>query len=136
MNLDDGVLQQVRALAAERPGQTYVVWADGLTYWRKVAYYMPATRVLALGHKGATFSSPLALVLAKGPRTQVLSEGAAPLALHVDPGSRLIWIIGPRSGLDKQSLGRIGAVCYGIVCYQDLPETHGSHAAGALTLVW
>jgi hypothetical protein len=135
-NLDDGVIRQVRAWAAERPGATYIVWADGPTIWRKVAYYLPETPVFALAVKAASPGAPLALVLAKGSKTQVFSDGHVPLELRVAAGARLIWILGRRSGLDGQALTRFGAVCSGPLCYNDLPDAHGSQPAGAVTVVW
>jgi hypothetical protein len=135
-NLDDRVIRQVRTWAAQRPGATYVVWADGATIWRKVAYYLPETPIFALAVKAASPGAPLALVLAKGSRTQVFSEGHVPLELRVDAGARLIWILGRRSGLDTQALARLGAICSGPLCYNDLHDAHGSQPVGPVTVVW
>jgi hypothetical protein len=135
-DLDDHVIRQVRAWVAERPGNTFIVWADGPTIWAKVAYYLPETPVFAVALKAVSPGAPVALVLAKGSRTQVFSEGHVPLELRVGAGARLIWILGRRSGLDGQALARLGAVCSGPLCYNDLPDAHGSQPAGPVTVVW
>ena len=135
-NTDDGALRQIRERASEKTGQTHVIWVKGLTYWRKVSYYFPGIPVIVVTHKTLSPESPATLVLGKGPQAQVIGVGSPPLPLRIPAGERLIWLIKPDEGLGSQLTDRLGAICTGAVCFNDLPQTHGSRDVGAVRLIW
>ncbi len=107
--LDDHVLREVRRLAAERPGQTVVVWEHGLTAWRKAAYYLPALPLVVLERKKIRAGSPPVIDIWKGPRLEAHLEGAAPLSVHLDNATRIVWMLNPATRLLRPRPGGLWA---------------------------
>lgn len=134
---DHGVIQQVLDWIAERPGHAAVVSAGSQTHWRKLAYYMPQVPVIVVTRKAPFPDAPWVIKVSRGPQSEIRNEGALPLTLRVPAGSRLVWTLNPRTGLDEQLMDRLGAVCTpGGVCRVDVPEQHGSALAGDVRLEW
>jgi hypothetical protein len=131
---DDRVVGQVGEWAAERPGRTMVVSVEAETHWRKLAYYLPALPVFVVKHKTPDTSSPRVLILGQGAEARVVYEGPAPVPLPARGGARLIWALNRRDNL-RAELIRLGAVCSGLVCRQDLPEEPGSQRVGDVAVV-
>lgn len=127
--VDDRAIRDVRRLAAERPGQTLVVWEHGPATWRKLAYYAPSVPVAVLEHQHIR-SGPPVIALWKGSHRSTVHR------VDAAAGSRIVWVINPRTefyGLVQRSLAPQPS---GSVLYTDLPAQSGSRMLGEYELVW
>ena len=134
--LDDHVLREVRRLAAERPGETVVVWEHGLTTWRKAAYYLPGLPIVVLEHKKIRGGSPPAADIWKGARRESHFEGGVPLAVMLPECTRIVWLLKPGTefwGLVRETLPVMGA---GPVWYSDLEDEKAAQRLGEYELIW
>ena len=127
--LDDHVLREVKRLAAERPGQTVVVWEQGQTAWRKAAYYLPDLRIVLLDRKRLRAGSPAVVDVWRGSRLEQHLQGAAPLRVELPRGGRVVWMLRPGDPLP-------GLVASGPVWFSDLPAEAGGRALGDYRIEW
>ncbi|MGO9255546.1 MAG: hypothetical protein ACLQU1_04490 [Bryobacteraceae bacterium] len=152
--LDDHVLQQVRCLAAERPGEAVVVWEHGLTAWRKAAYYLPGLPIVVLDRKKIRSGSPPVIDIWKGARLKSHLQGAAPLrvalpeatlggALHqAAPGgalhkvTRIVWMLNPATDFFALVQENFAPVAAGPVWYSDLTGESALRRLGEYELTW
>lgn len=135
LSTDDHALRQIRSLAAARAGQTVVVFEEGMTTWRKAAYYLPDVPVVVLEHK-LIRSSPPTVGVWKGSRQESFSHGAPPLRVAVPAGSRIVWLLNPRTefyALVQQAFAPASA---DPVYFTDLPAQSGSRVLGEYELAW
>ncbi len=132
---DDHTLRQVKRLAAERPGQTVVVFEQGMTTWRKATYYAPDVPVVVLEHKRIR-TSPPAMAIWKGSRQEALSHGAAPLRFTLPAGARIVWLLNPRTEFYDLVQQAFAPTAADPVYVTDLPQGTGSRLLGEYELVW
>ena len=134
--LDDHVLREVRRLAAERPGQTVVVWEEGLTAWRKAGYYLPELPIVVLDRKRLRSGSPAVIDLWRGARLESHMQGAAPLRVALPAGGRIVWMLNPASEFCRLVQGGFAAVASGPVWYTDLPAGAESRRLAEYERAW
>ena len=132
---DDHALRQVRRLAAERPGNTVIVFAQGITTWRKAAYYAPNVPVIVLAHRGIR-SSPPSVAVWKGNREEAFTHGPAPLRVPLPAGSRIVWLLNPRTEFYTLVQQAFAPAPADPVCVTDLPRESGSRVVGEYELAW
>lgn len=109
-------IRDVQRLAAERPGQTLVIWEQGAAAWRKVAYYAGAVPIAVLEHRYLRAGSPPVIALWKGPRpprrTELLPNTRRLACLYrPSPGSRLANSRKIRTGIVKDVPGWFRPAC-------------------------
>ncbi len=134
--LDDQSVRQVFRLAKEKPGNTWVVWEEGPTAWRKVAYYAPQTPLVVLEHAKIHRGSPAVVSIWKGPAIVQSIEGAPPLRVTLPAGARVVWMIGSRSDFYNRVRQAFPLTAAGPVWYTDLPREDGSRTLGEYQLAW
>jgi len=125
----DHTLREPRKLIAERPADTVVVWENGLTAWRKVAYYTEGVRIFVLEHKRICGGSP---VVAVWRRSQLVArqEGPAPLRVKLPPRSWVIWLLDPRSRFPDLVRQDFDVGGEGPALFTDLPAEPGCRKLG------
>jgi hypothetical protein len=133
--IDDHALRQIRSLAAARAGQTVVVFEEGMTTWRKAAYYLPDMPVIVLEHKLIRASAPTAGVW-KGSRQESFSHGAAPLRVALPAGARIVWLLNPRTEFYGKAQQAFAPASADPVYFTDLPLESGSRVLGEYELAW
>ncbi len=116
---DDGVLRKARTWAGQDPQNTVVIWADGVTDWRKVTYYLPSTPVYVL--TSAMDSGARMLVKAQAAHTVTFGQPSNKVRVPVKPGERLIWML-PLGSRGLPELIASGASCEGTLCLQQWNE--------------
>jgi hypothetical protein len=132
---DDYALRELRRLAAGRPGNTVVIFGQGMTTWRKAAYYAPGVPVIVLEHKLIRSSLPV-MATWKGNRQEAFAHGPVPLRVAVPAGARIVWLLNPRTefyGLVQQAFAPTAA---DPVYSTDLPRASGSRRIGEYELAW
>jgi hypothetical protein len=132
---DDHTLRQVLKLAGERPGNTVVVFGQGMTTWRKAAYYAPAVPVIVLEHKTIR-TSPPSVAIWKGNRQESFSHGAAPLRVPVPAGTRIVWLLNPSTEFYALVQEAFAPSAAEPVYFTDLPQQSGSRVVGEYELAW
>ncbi len=132
--VDDRSLKETRRLIAERPGQTVVIWERGLTAWRKVAYYSPEVEIAVLEHKKIRSGSPPVIAIWKGATLERRLPAGAPLQLPA--GTRVVWLLNPRTGFLSSVRENFALVQTGPVYFTDLPQSSGSRQLGEYRLAW
>lgn len=134
--VDDRTLRETRRLIAERPGQSVVVWEQGLTAWRKVAYYLPQTPIFVLEHKTIRGTTPPVIAFWRGSKLERREQGQAPLRLSLPAGSRVIWLLNSRTDFHDLVLRNFDVKESGPVCTTDLPAEPGSRILGEYEIDW
>lgn len=134
--VDDHSLRQILQLAAERPGQTVVVWEHGLAPWRKAAYYASAVPVVVLEHRFIRAGSPPVAAIWKGARLDRRLQGPAPLRFELPETRRIVWMLNPRTPFYQLAAGTLPLTPAGPVWYTDLTSEHGTASLGEYTLAW
>lgn len=134
--VDDHSIREVRRLAAERPGNTLVVWEQGLTAWRKIAYYAPDLPVEVLEHKKIRAGTPPVVALWRGARLEKQTQGPAPQRLTVPAGARVIWVLNPATAFYEQTRQSFPLTPAGPVWYTDLPSGGGARVLGDYEVAW
>ena len=132
---DDHTMRQVRRLAAERPGDTVIVFGQGTTTWRKAAYYAPNVPVFVLEHKRIRSSQP-SLTVWKGNRQQAAANGPAPLHVTLPAGARVVWLLNPRTQFYELVQQAFPLTPADPVYVTDLPRESGSRMVGEYELAW
>jgi len=132
LDVDDHSLRQVIRLAAERPGQTTVVWEHGLVTWLKVSYYSPAVPIVVLEHATLRSGSQPVIVKWKGPVMQQRTQGPVILPR----GGRVVWLLNPRTEFYKLASECFPLTPAGPVWYTDLPSEPGAQTLGEYELKW
>ena len=132
--VDDRTIKETRRLIAERPGKTVVIWERGLTAWRKVAYYSPGVEIVVLEHKKIRSGSPPVVAIWKGARLERRLPAGAPLQLPA--GSRIVWLLDPRSDFFPLVQQNFSLEQAGPVYSTELPQEDGSRQLGEYQLVW
>jgi len=133
---DDASIRAIRRLAAERPGHAVVLWARGLTSWRKVAYYLPELPVVVLDRPAPGAAPSLIATTWHGSRQAGRQRGPAPLRIPIPAGVRLIWLIEPNSAFSAAVRRTFPGSEAGPVYYHDLPESGGAQQVGDFVLAW
>lgn len=134
--IDDHSLRQIIRLAAERRGQTVVVWEHGLAPWRKAAYYAGGVPVVVLEHRLIRAGSPPVAAVWEGPRLERRLQGPAPLHFDLPPARRIVWMLNPRTDFYQLAARSFALTPAGPVWYTDLAAAHGSALLGEYTLAW
>lgn len=133
---DDQTFRQVLRLAAERPGRTNVVWEDGLASWRKTAYYAHDVPLLVLEHRKIRAGSPPVVARWRGPTLEKRLDGAPPLAIQVPAGSRIVWLLNPRTPFYSAVMQNFALTAAGPIWYTDLPAKDDQKLLGEYRLQW
>jgi hypothetical protein len=132
---DDHTLKQLQRLAAERPGQTVVVFEQGMTTWRKAAYYVPNVPVVVLEHK-LIRRSPPTMAVWKGGHQEKFAQGGAPLRVELPAGARIVWLLNPRTEFYRVVQQAFSLSAADPVYFTDLPQQSGSRIVGEYELAW
>jgi hypothetical protein len=91
--------------------------------------------VIVLEHKRIR-TSPPSVAIWKSNRQESFSHGAAPLRVAVPAGSRIVWLLNPRTefyALVQQAFAPSAA---DPVYFTDLPQQSGSRVVGEYELAW
>ncbi len=134
--LDDGTVREVRHLAADRPGKTWVIWEEGPTAWRKIVYYAPALPVAVMNHKKIRSGSPPVVAIWNGSKIVRHMQGAEPLSLTVPAGARIVWVLWPKTEFWDLAQRAFPMTAAGAVWYTDLPPEHGARILGEYEINW
>jgi hypothetical protein len=132
VDLDDHAISVIRGLAGGRP-EVVVVWKEGTTTWRKVAYYLNPLTVVALERKPD--GSALARYIQGGHVLRRL-ESPSPVTVQLPAGARVVWLVDPRKPFFQSLKNGFPLVAEGPVYYHDLPETHGERVVENYRLEW
>jgi hypothetical protein len=133
--VDDHTVREMQGLVAGRPGNTTVVWEQGLTAWRKAAYYAPEVPIVVLEHKKIR-SSPPVIVVWKGARLERRLQGGTPLRLTLPAGSRVVWLLNSRTDFFATAQQNFALTAAGPVWFTDLPSEHGTRLLGEYEISW
>lgn len=134
--IDDHSFRAIQRLAAERPGRTEVIWEHGLASWRKAAYYLHGIPIIVLEHRKLRAGSPAVAAVWNGALLQRAIEGAAPLAVDLPAGSRIVWMLNPQTPFCTSARKTFPLIPYGPVWYSDLPAGHGAGVIGEYRIAW
>jgi hypothetical protein len=134
--VDDHSLRQAIRLAAERPGQTVVVWERGLVSWRKACYYLHGVPVMVFERKQLRSGSPPVIAVWKGASLDLSLEGPAPLGVTLPAGGRIVWLLNPRTEFYSLARANFPLTAAGPIWYTDLPTESGSRLLGEYRLNW
>jgi hypothetical protein len=136
LTVDDHTFREVLRLAGERPGRTEAVWEQGLASWRKAAYYAHDVPIVVLEHgKLRAGSAPVAAQW-RGQKLEKRVEGAAPVTVQVAAGTRIVWLVNPRTEFYRTLSRSFELRPAGPVFYTDLPAEDGARELGEYRLVW
>ena len=134
--VDDHSLRETRRLIAPRPADTVVVWESGLTAWRKVGYYAPGVRMYVLEHKRISGGAPPVIATWQGAKLLERQQGPVPLRLNLPAGSRIVWLLNPRSKFYDAVTRNFAVTAAGPVYYTDLPMQSGARLLGEYEIAW
>ncbi len=139
VSVDDHTLREIGRLASERPGRSVVLWESGPTTWRKINYYHAKLPVIVLETKKLSPESPPVATLRQGPVLVRRIEYAPPVRIDLQPGTRLIAVLNPKTPFFRLLLDRfkvpIVAEPYHVYSI-DLPASKGEARLGNYTLSW
>jgi 4-amino-4-deoxy-L-arabinose transferase-like glycosyltransferase len=136
LTVDDHTLREVRRLAADRPGQTQVVWQQGQASWRKVAYYAPQVPILVLEHGKLRAGSLPVMAQWRGPKLEKRVEGRPPVTVEIPAGSRIVWLLDPRTDFFEEARRTFALTPAGPLWFTDLPAGHAEKDLGEYRLIW
>jgi hypothetical protein len=134
--IDDHTLREMRRLTDEKQGDALVVWEQGLTSWRKASYYDRGVSIVVLEHRKIRAGSPPVVAVWRGSQLEQRTQGAAPLAIALHPGTRIVWVLNPRTEFYELARQNFELTAAGPVWYTDLPATSGSRILGEYELEW
>lgn len=134
--VDDHSLREAMRLAAERPGQTTLVWEDGLVTWRKAAYYLHGVPIIVLEHQTLRSGSPPVIAVWKGPVLTQRFQGPAPQRATLAAGGRVVWLLNPRTEFYDLVARSFPLTAAGPVYFTDLPSTSGVRTLGEYEFAW
>jgi hypothetical protein len=135
LSVDDHTLREIRRLVTDRQGNTVILWEQGLTSWRKAAYYAPDTPIAVLEHKKIR-SSPPVVVWWRGSRLEQQLQGGAPLRVTLPAGARLVWLLNPNSSFYQEAQRYFPLAPAGPVWYTNLPGESGCRLLGEYEVYW
>ena len=72
----------------------------------------------------------------KGNRLTQHLQGEAPLELRVPAGTRIVWLLNPRTEFYERVRRNLPLQEAGPVYYSNLPEVSGSRCLGEYVLAW
>jgi hypothetical protein len=133
--VDDHTLRQARRLVAERHGNAVIIWEQGLTSWRKAAYYAPDTEIVVLEHKKIQ-SSPSVVTWWRGSKLERRVQGGTPLRLTLPPGTRVVWLLHLNNPFYREAQRAFPLTAAGPVWFTDLPGEPGSRLVGEYEISW
>ena len=133
--VDDHTLSEARRLIAERPGKTFLLWEEGLTSWRKAAYYAPEAEIAVLEHKKIR-SSPPVVAWWRGSRLERRLQGGAPLRLSLPAGARVVWLLNANTPFYQEAARAFALTPAGPAWFTDLPGESGSRQLGEYEICW
>jgi hypothetical protein len=136
LDVDDHSLREAIRLAAERPGNTIVVWEHGLVAWRKVAYYLPTVPIVVLEHATLRSGSLPVIATWKGPKLASRIQGPPLLTAHLPEGGRIVWLLNPRTEFFALVSESFPLTAAGPDYYTDLPAEPGVRNLGEYRLEW
>lgn len=134
--MDDHAIRQLMRLSAERPGNTVVIFEEGMTTWRKAAYYVPGVPVIVLEHKLGHPGSPPLVSIWRGNHHDMYTEGRAPLRVSIPAGARIVWLLNPNTEFYALVTRAFTLAPADPVYYSDLPRESGSRLVGEYELAW
>jgi len=134
--VDDKALGELGWLAQERPGQTVVLWERGRTSSRKAAYYFQSLPVVVLSPKTIRETETLAARFMRGPRTERMVEGPAPLRVPLPAGARLVWLVDPKTDFFVELQQTFALREADPLYYNDLPAESGEQRVGKYVFTW
>ncbi|HYM12409.1 MAG TPA: hypothetical protein VEU62_16855, partial [Bryobacterales bacterium] len=136
VSADDHALRALGTLAAERPERTVVLWEEGVTSWRKAAYYFPRLEVIVLSPKRLSGPSSPVVRVFRGPRLERGYEGPAPLRVALPAVARVVWFVKAGTGFFRGLTASLPLQQAGPLYYCDLPPQSGQAQAGDYLLSW
>ena len=134
--VDDKALGELGWLVQERPGQTVVLWERGRTSSRKAAYYFQSLPVVVLSPKTIRETGTLTARFMRGPRTERMVEGPAPLRVPLPAGTRLVWLVDPKTDFFAELKQGFALREADPLYYNDLPPESGEQRAGKYVFTW
>ena len=134
--VDDHSLRAAIRLAADRPGATTLIWEHGLVTWRKAAYYVRGVPVVVLEHQTLRAGSKPVIAIWNGPTLTHRAQGPAPLRTTVAAGSRIVWLLNPRTEFYKLVSQSFPLTAAGPVYFTDLPSSSSSQVLGEYEVAW
>ncbi len=134
--MDDRSLRELRRLSGERPGNSVVIFEEGVTTWRKAAYYAPSLPVIVLENRSLRAGSPPVMSVFQGARHEDYTEGRTPLRVPVPAGARIIWLLNPRTKFYADVSRSFPLTPAGPVYFTDLPGESGSRVVGEYEVAW
>src|SRR5215472_10456801 len=130
LTVDDQTFRELRRLGRERPGKTEAVWERGPASWRKAAYYAHDIPIVVLEHGKLRAGSAPVIAQWRGQTLEKRVEGPAPLAVTVPAGTRLVWLVNPRTEFFQTLSRSFTLIPSGPVFYTDLLGGHGARDLG------
>ncbi len=98
-------LKRIQELKSSANRPVMFVWSrDGEPVWRRICYYLPSDRVVALDEKGDPAVQVTMAQEWSGPTQTHTYAGAAPIRIPIPKGVRIIWLISPAT---VGALGRV-----------------------------
>jgi hypothetical protein len=89
-----------------------------------------------LEHKKIRGGTPPVIVAWQGGKPLGRQQGATPLRLQLAPGSRVIWMLNPRTDFHSLVSSNFPVTEAGTVAFTDLPAEHGSRTLGEYEIAW
>jgi hypothetical protein len=134
--VDDLALGELRRLKQGARGPVVVVWERGRTSSRKTGYYFQDVPVVVLSPKTIQQTSVLAARTMRGPRTERLVQGPAPLRVEAPRGARLVWLVDPKTDFFHDLKKNLPLGDADPLYYTDLPEEPGERRVGRYIFAW
>jgi hypothetical protein len=94
--VDHNTLVEIGRLSSEQAGNSVVIWANGLTAWRKINYYFPKLPVVVLENKTLQNGSRPIATTRRGSSLERI-QSWPDLRIKFAPGTRLIWVLNPNA---------------------------------------
>ena len=92
--------------------------------------------VVALDHKTLRSGTPPVIAIWNGPRLSRRIEGPAPVSTTLAAGSRIVWLLQPKTEFFKMVSQSFALTPSGPIYYTDLPTESGSRTLGEYQLAW
>jgi hypothetical protein len=134
--VDDLALGELRRLKQEARGPVVVVWERGRTSSRKAGYYFQDLPVVVLSPKTIQQTPVLAARTMRGPKTERLVQGPAPLRVEAPRGARLVWLVDPKTDFFHDLKRNLPLGDADPLYYTDLPEEAGERRVGRYVFAW
>lgn len=132
---DDAAIRVAQQVVAAAPAGAVILSERSVTSWRKVSYYLPRVRLVALETLPV---APVQFVATEWLRSVETrrQQGAAPVKVVVPAGARLVWMIKPKSEYEALVRRNFPVTDTAPLFYTDLPQDAGSRELGGFTLIW